>query len=68
MKESIDHQIDRNLTAQTKTRYNRAAPYYDLMEIISERTFSRWRRELLAFAKGKVLEVGVGTGRKTCMP
>ena len=63
MKESIDHQIDRNLTAQTKTRYNRAAPYYDLMEIISERTFSSWRRELLAFAKGKVLEVGVGTGK-----
>jgi ubiquinone/menaquinone biosynthesis C-methylase UbiE len=63
LKESIDHQIDRNLTAQTKTRYNRAAPYYDLMEIISERTFSSWRRELLAFAKGKVLEVGVGTGK-----
>lgn len=59
----MDHQIDRNLTAQTKTRYNRIAPYYDVMEIISERTFSRWRRELLARAKGKVLEVGVGTGK-----
>jgi ubiquinone/menaquinone biosynthesis C-methylase UbiE len=57
------HQIDSRLTAQTKTRYNRIAPYYDVMEIISERTFSRWRRQLVARAKGKVLEVGVGTGK-----
>ena len=35
----MDHQIDSNLTVQTKTRYNRIAPYYDVMEIISERTF-----------------------------
>ncbi|MFB3925393.1 MAG: class I SAM-dependent methyltransferase [Syntrophales bacterium] len=59
----MDHPIDSNLTAQTKTRYNRIAPYYDVMEIISERTFSRWRRRLLTRAKGKVLEVGVGTGK-----
>ncbi len=59
----MNHQIDSNLTAQTKTRYNRIAPYYDVMEIISERTFSRWRRQLLARTKGKVLEVGVGTGK-----
>jgi len=59
----MDHQIDSRLTAQTKTRYNRIAPYYDVMEIISERTFSRWRRQLVTRAKGKVLEVGVGTGK-----
>jgi len=59
----MDHQIDSRLTAQTKTRYNRIAPYYDVMEFISERTFSRWRKRLLARAKGKVLEVGVGTGK-----
>jgi ubiquinone/menaquinone biosynthesis C-methylase UbiE len=59
----MDHQIDSRLTAKTKTRYNRIAPYYDVMEIISERTFSRWRRQLVARAKGKVLEVGVGTGK-----
>ena len=53
--------IGNNLTAQTKTRYNRIAPFYDRMEIIAERTFSHWRRRLLAHAKGKVLEVGVGT-------
>ncbi len=59
----MDKQIDSNLTAQTKTRYNRIAPYYDVMEIITERTFSRWRRQLVARAKGTVLEVGVGTGK-----
>jgi ubiquinone/menaquinone biosynthesis C-methylase UbiE len=59
----MDHRMDNKLTAQTKTRYNRIAPYYDVMEIISERTFSRWRRQLLARAKGKVLEIGVGTGK-----
>jgi len=59
----MDKQIDSNLTAQTKTRYNRIAPYYDVIELISERTFSRWRKRLLARAKGEVLEVGVGTGK-----
>jgi ubiquinone/menaquinone biosynthesis C-methylase UbiE len=59
----MDHQLDSNLTAQTKTRYNRIAPYYDMMEKISERTFSHWRKGLLARAKGKVLEIGVGTGK-----
>jgi phosphatidylethanolamine/phosphatidyl-N-methylethanolamine N-methyltransferase len=59
----MENQIDGNLTAQTKTRYNRIAPYYDILEIISERAFSGWRRRLLARARGKVLEVGVGTGK-----
>ena len=59
----MEHKIDSNLTARTKTLYNRIAPYYDVMEAISERTFSRWRRQLVARAKGKVLEVGVGTGK-----
>jgi ubiquinone/menaquinone biosynthesis C-methylase UbiE len=59
----MEHQIDSGLTAQTKTRYNRIAPYYDVMEFITERTFSRWRRQLVARAKGTVLEVGVGTGK-----
>jgi ubiquinone/menaquinone biosynthesis C-methylase UbiE len=62
LKEEMD-QINWNLTEQTKTRYNRIAPFYDLMEIISEHAFSRWRRELLARVRGKVLEVGVGTGK-----
>jgi len=55
--------MDRDLTAQTKARYNRIAPYYDLVEFISEHVFKRWRRKLLSSVKGKILEVGVGTGK-----
>jgi len=55
--------MDRDLTAETKARYNRIAPYYDLVEFFSERVFKRWRRKLLSHAKGKILEVGVGTGK-----
>ena len=55
--------MDRDLTAQTKARYNRIAPYYDLVEFLSERVFKSWRRMLLSRAKGKILEVGVGTGK-----
>jgi len=55
--------MDRDLTAQIKSRYNRIAPYYDLLELLSERVFKNWRSKLLSQAKGKILEVGVGTGK-----
>lgn len=43
-----------------KRRYNRNARFYDCMDwMISERT----RREVLGQARGKILEVGVGTGK-----
>ncbi|MFD1363224.1 class I SAM-dependent methyltransferase [Lentibacillus salinarum] len=49
-------------TKQTETikrRYNRISSAFDFMDrIIRE----KWRKELLQHAKGKVLEVGVGTG------
>lgn len=51
------------MTAQTKTRYNRIAPYYNVMEFVAERSFGHWRRRLLARARGKLLDVGVGTGK-----
>jgi hypothetical protein len=38
---SMYHQRDDNPTAQTQKRYNRIAPYYDVMERIPDRTFSR---------------------------
>lgn len=51
-------------TEQTRARYNRIAPIYDLMEILPERRFVPWRRQLWAqVPAGKVLEVGVGTGK-----
>jgi len=56
--------IDRQ-TAATKTRYNRIAPIYDLMEWFTERSaFQEWRRELWSrLPAGRILEVGVGTGK-----
>ena len=50
-------------TEATKKRYNRLSSHYDVMESFMEGTFGTWRRSLLALAKGKILEVGVGTGK-----
>ena len=45
-------------------RYDRIAWLYDLMEMPMERMFfSGLRKELLSSLQGKVLEVGVGTGK-----
>jgi ubiquinone/menaquinone biosynthesis C-methylase UbiE len=53
---------DRALTA-LRAGYNRIARFYDLLEILDERTYRSWRRKLLARAEGRVLEVGIGTGK-----
>ena len=50
-------------TELTKARYTRIAPLYDFIEAIPERAFKPWRKKLLAKAKGKILEIGVGTGK-----
>ncbi len=46
-----------------KKRYNRIAGIYDLLEKPMEYAFSGWRKEMLKDAQGKVLEVGIGTGK-----
>lgn len=46
-----------------RKHYNRVAGFYDFMEILEERTLRPWRQRLLSRARGKVLEVGVGTGK-----
>ncbi|MFT8889685.1 MAG: methyltransferase domain-containing protein [Ethanoligenens sp.] len=47
-----------------KSKYNRAAHFYDFfegpMELLS---LKKWRQELMAQLEGRVLEVGVGTGK-----
>ena len=49
----------KNHTEKIKTRYNRISGLYDLMDkMIKE----EWRLKVLANLKGKVLEVGIGTG------
>ncbi len=55
--------IDTIATAQTKARYNRMAPIYDMTEALSERAFKPWREKLWRHARGDILEVGVGTGK-----
>src|SRR6056297_2154420 len=46
-----------------RQRYSRISGLYDFLEAPMERAFSGWRQELLAGARGRVLEVGVGTGK-----
>jgi phosphatidylethanolamine/phosphatidyl-N-methylethanolamine N-methyltransferase len=56
--------IDPKETAKTRPRYNRIAPIYDLMEVLAERRFAPWRHKLWSLIPGgRVLEVGVGTGK-----
>jgi ubiquinone/menaquinone biosynthesis C-methylase UbiE len=50
-------------TDEVRKRYDRIAPLYDLLERPMEAKFSQWRDELLQAAEGRVLEVGVGTGK-----
>jgi ubiquinone/menaquinone biosynthesis C-methylase UbiE len=55
---------DPKATAATRQRYQRIAPFYDLMEFLPERHFSPWRERLWSMVEGpRVLEVGVGTGK-----
>ncbi|MCC6179254.1 MAG: class I SAM-dependent methyltransferase [Chloroflexi bacterium] len=56
--------IDAEATAQTRARYDRNAPLYDLMQWGAERRLGRFRPDLWRRVRGpRVLEVGVGTGR-----
>lgn len=51
-------------TKTARTRYNRLAPVYDLMEGQAERRYSKWRQLLWSKVEGKkILEVGMGTGK-----
>jgi len=56
--------MDRRETSRTEARYDRIAPVYDLMEMLPERQFRSWRERLWEqVPEGRVLEVGVGTGK-----
>ena len=53
-----------NSTEKIKKRYNRAAKFYDILENPMEMmALKKWRIELMEELKGKVLEIGVGTGK-----
>lgn len=58
--------MNSNETSKVRERYNRISSIYDLIEIPMEMIFfSRWRRKLFSLIepKGRLLEVGVGTGK-----
>lgn len=50
---------------EVRRAYDRLAPWYDLLEAVPDRLLgvAGWRRRLAARARGRVLEVAVGTGR-----
>lgn len=51
-------------TEKVKRRYNRAARVYDILENPMEMmALKQWRIEVMKELRGKVLEVGVGTGK-----
>ena len=51
------------MTNKIKKRYNRVARFYDILDKPMEMAVSGWKEKLLSGTKGKVLEVGIGTGR-----
>jgi ubiquinone/menaquinone biosynthesis C-methylase UbiE len=52
-------------SASIQKRYDRLAPYFDVMEAMMEGlVFKNWRKRLWAKVEGEhILEVGVGTGK-----
>ncbi|MFT7878796.1 MAG: class I SAM-dependent methyltransferase [Sulfurimonas sp.] len=52
------------MSNETAKKYSSAAKLYDIVEWPMEQLlFKKFRKQAIALAKGKVLEVGVGTGK-----
>jgi ubiquinone/menaquinone biosynthesis C-methylase UbiE len=57
-------QPDQRATERTRARYQRISGLYDLMEILPERRYIPWRKNLWEQVHGpRILEIGVGTGK-----
>jgi ubiquinone/menaquinone biosynthesis C-methylase UbiE len=55
--------VDDRATALARSRYDRIAPVYDLMQFMVERLSQPWRKKLWQMVgSAQVLEIGVGTG------
>jgi phosphatidylethanolamine/phosphatidyl-N-methylethanolamine N-methyltransferase len=56
--------IDHQATSMSQARYNRIASIYDRLEFLMEFRAKIWRQKLWSrLGPGKILEVGVGTGK-----
>lgn len=54
----------KNKTEITKKKYDRCSILYNVLEYPLEKLFfSKWRKEMLSPLKGKILEMGIGTGK-----
>jgi phosphatidylethanolamine/phosphatidyl-N-methylethanolamine N-methyltransferase len=60
---------DSQVTNAARARYERIAPFYDLLEVLPEARYRPWRQRFWARVSellptdGRLLEVGVGTGK-----
>ncbi len=63
--ERVEFSAKDNATEVARKRYDRRAPFYDIMEALAERwRFGKWRKLLWSKIEGRnILEVGVGTGK-----
>ncbi|PIN87000.1 SAM-dependent methyltransferase [Candidatus Woesearchaeota archaeon CG10_big_fil_rev_8_21_14_0_10_44_13] len=53
-----------NTTIKSKKKYNCIARFYDLHSKLAEKIwFTKWRKQFILPLKGKILEVGIGTGK-----
>ena len=51
-------------TLKTKIKYDQNALFYDLFELPVEKLlYSKWRKKYFSPLKGKILDVGIGTGK-----
>ncbi|HEX9616824.1 MAG TPA: hypothetical protein VGA03_05365 [Anaerolineales bacterium] len=62
---SKDSRPDTKQTRLARSRYDRIAPAYDLMNWLGEAAYRRWQEWLWRQVPdhGRILEVGIGTGK-----
>lgn len=55
--------MNNNLTEKIRRRYDRYSKFYDLLEAPMELSIGKLRKKIFGKLEGRILEVGVGTGK-----
>lgn len=64
LNKSMSKIMNHNETQATQDRYDRIAPLYNVMEVMPELIYKRWRKQIWSSVEGeRVLEIGIGTGK-----